>query len=349
MAEPPEKIAGLVARLGLQPHPEGGWFAETWRDRPAGGGRGAGSAIYYLLPAGESSAWHRVDAAEVWHHYGGAAVDLSVAVEGGELETIRLGSSIADGEMPQAVVPAGAWQTARSVGSWSLVGCTVSPAFAFEGFELAPEGLLPVVPALPATAADRAQATAVDPVLGELARYHAWADRMLLAACRLVPAERLADAAPGTYGTIILTLEHLVSSEAEFLGVLGAAGSSATVADGSTVPADGSTSQSAAVPTVDGTPVGRPSDRPQIPPDVRLAEVERRLAELDARLVGVVSAGELAGPAPDAVPLDRRGIVLQIVTHAIAHRAQVVSALSAAGAWPPALDFVFYAVDPGPR
>lgn len=319
MAEPPEEVAELISRLGLQPHPEGGWFAETWRDQPADGGRGTGSAIYYLLPAGEASAWHRVDAVEVWHHYAGAPVDLSIAVNGREPATIRLGSSIAGGESPQAVVPRSAWQTARPVGGWALVGCTVSPAFEFAGFELAPAGTLPVVESRGAAASAAPAVT-----IGELARYHAWADRMLLSACRLVPAERLAEPAPGTYGTVLLTLEHVVASAAEFQSMLEPGDSSAARAS-----------------------IGRPQDRPEVAPEERLAGVERRLAELDSRLVALASgfAADASAPAPGG-PLDRRGVVLQVVTHAIAHRAQVASALAAIGSYPPALDYVFYAVDP---
>lgn len=131
----------LIDRLGLAPHPEGGWFRETWRDLPADGGRGAGTAIYFLLAEGESSHWHRVDAAEIWHHYGGAPLALAVA-DGDEHRVITLSADPDDGE-PQAVVPPRAWQAARSLGPWTLVGCTVSPAFTFEGFELAPPGWRP--------------------------------------------------------------------------------------------------------------------------------------------------------------------------------------------------------------
>ena len=133
----------VIAALGLEPHPEGGHYHETFRDRPADGARGAATAIYYLLRAGEVSRWHRIDAIEIWHWYAGAPLALSISPAGQGVETRRLGSDIAAGERPQAVVPAGAWQSAVSLGDWSLAGCTVSPAFAFEGFELAPEGWEP--------------------------------------------------------------------------------------------------------------------------------------------------------------------------------------------------------------
>lgn len=133
----------LIARLGLAPHPEGGWFAETWRDRAPDGARPAGSAIYYLLRRGERSRWHRVDAAEVWHHYAGAPLELRMAPPGGGATTIELGDDVGGGQRPQAVVPPRAWQAARTLGAWTLVGCTVAPAFESAGFELAPEGWEP--------------------------------------------------------------------------------------------------------------------------------------------------------------------------------------------------------------
>jgi predicted cupin superfamily sugar epimerase len=133
----------IIARLGLQPHPEGGHFRETWRDRPAAGGRGAGTAIYYLLARGERSHWHRVDAAEIWHWYGGAPLALGIAGPGAAPATRTLGPDLAGGQAPQIIVPAGSWQSAESLGDWTLVGCTVSPAFEFAGFEMAPPGWTP--------------------------------------------------------------------------------------------------------------------------------------------------------------------------------------------------------------
>lgn len=125
----------IVALLRLEPHPEGGHFVETWRHTPEDGSRGAGSAIYFLLKAGHDSAPHRVDADETWHHYSGAPLELTVEM-GDETRVHELGSDLRAGQRPQYVVPAGAWQSARTLGAWTLVGCTVSPAFNFEGFEL---------------------------------------------------------------------------------------------------------------------------------------------------------------------------------------------------------------------
>ncbi|HEY6984096.1 cupin domain-containing protein [Reyranella sp.] len=131
----------IIARLGLQPHPEGGHYRETFR--AAGTPRGASTAIYFLLKAGERSHWHRVDADEVWHRYAGAPLELSLSDDGRRVRRLRLGSDLDLGELPQAVVPRGVWQTARSLGYWTLVGCTVAPAFEFGGFELAPPGWRP--------------------------------------------------------------------------------------------------------------------------------------------------------------------------------------------------------------
>jgi predicted cupin superfamily sugar epimerase len=135
----------LIEHLGLEPHPEGGWFRETWRDPDREGQRGSGTAIYYLLKAGEQSRWHRVDATEIWHHYAGDVLELSVAGEA----PVLLGLDIDAGQVPQAVVPADAWQAARPLGRFTLVGCTVSPAFRFEGFELAPGDGAPPTPTDP--------------------------------------------------------------------------------------------------------------------------------------------------------------------------------------------------------
>ena len=135
---------GVIQLLGLEPHPEGGHFVETFRDAVADGARAAGSAIYYLLRAGEQSAWHRVqDAAEVWHGYSGAPLSISIAPPEHPAEALRLGPDLQAGEQPQIIVPAGYWQSATSLGHWTLVGCTVSPAFEFGSFEMAPEGWAP--------------------------------------------------------------------------------------------------------------------------------------------------------------------------------------------------------------
>jgi predicted cupin superfamily sugar epimerase len=136
----------IIRTLGLKPHPEGGYYAETWRDTAQNGGRGSGTAIYYLLNAGEVSAWHRVDATEIWHWYAGAPLKLSISDDGIASNDIMLGADIVAGERPQAIVPIHGWQSAQSLGDWTLVGCTVSPAFDFAGFELARAGWEPGKP-----------------------------------------------------------------------------------------------------------------------------------------------------------------------------------------------------------
>jgi predicted cupin superfamily sugar epimerase len=137
--------AEVIRLLDLKPHPEGGHFRETIRDQlPAPQSRACSTAIYFLLAAGERSHWHRVDAVEVWHHYAGAPLLLEIAeTAAGPIETITLGPDLAAGERPQAAVPARAWQAARSLGDWTLVGCTVAPGFEFAGFELAPPDFRP--------------------------------------------------------------------------------------------------------------------------------------------------------------------------------------------------------------
>ena len=135
--------ADVIRLLSLAPHPEGGHYRETFRDAATdGSGRAASTAIYFLLAADEVSRWHRVDASEAWHWYAGAALALTIADAGGR-RGVRLGADLAAGECPQAVVPAGAWQAAASLGDWTLVGATVAPGFRFEGFELAPKGWSP--------------------------------------------------------------------------------------------------------------------------------------------------------------------------------------------------------------
>ena len=134
----------LVAALGLAPHTEGGWYKETFRDRPADGGSGALTQILYLLPAGEISAWHRVnDATEVWHHYAGAPLVLSLSADGRTAVDHLLGPDVLAGQLPHLVMAPGVWQTARPLGDWSMCGCTVAPAFEFAGFEMAPPGWAP--------------------------------------------------------------------------------------------------------------------------------------------------------------------------------------------------------------
>ena len=135
--------ADLIRLLEFKPHPEGGHFRETFRDRPAAdGGRAASTAIYFLLARGERSHWHRVDAVEVWHYYAGAPLLLEIADDAART-VVTLGPDLAAGERPQGIVPAGAWQAAHSLGDWTLVGCTVAPGFEFAGFELAAKGWTP--------------------------------------------------------------------------------------------------------------------------------------------------------------------------------------------------------------
>ena len=154
--------ADLIARLGLEPHPEGGWYRQTFRD-DVPGGRARSTAIYFLLERHQRSHWHRVDAVEVWHWYAGAPLELSIAppqpveaapvadgsvaaleaTAGSAWRTLTLGIDFAAGQLPQGIVPTDHWQSARSLGDWTLVGCTVAPGFEFDGFELAPQGWEP--------------------------------------------------------------------------------------------------------------------------------------------------------------------------------------------------------------
>ncbi|MCY4260151.1 MAG: cupin domain-containing protein [Rhodobacteraceae bacterium] len=129
----------IIDMLGLQPHPEGGWYRETWRE--GGQPRAAGTAIYFLLEAGQESHWHRVDSTEIWHWYAGTP--MTVLVHEDKTVMYRLGPDIASGARPQVIIPAGVWQSTKAGDGWGLAGCTVSPGFEFEHFELAPEGWSP--------------------------------------------------------------------------------------------------------------------------------------------------------------------------------------------------------------
>ena len=130
--------AEIVNLLDMQPHPEGGFYKETFRDE-------ASTAIYYLLEAGDYSHWHKVHgSSEMWHHYAGGPLALTLSPNGHDAEAHRLGKNIGAGEKPQVVVPAGWWQTAESLGRWTLVGCTVAPGFEFDNFELAPDDWRPM-------------------------------------------------------------------------------------------------------------------------------------------------------------------------------------------------------------
>lgn len=142
-----DDAATLIRRLGLEPHPEGGWYRETWRERSGEGseGRAHATAIYFLLEAGQRSHWHRVDAAELWLFHAGSPLRLSLARgEKGPIELITLGIEVGrGGARPQGLIPAGWWQSAEARDGWSLVSCVVAPGFDFAGFELAPPGWTP--------------------------------------------------------------------------------------------------------------------------------------------------------------------------------------------------------------
>lgn len=130
----------IAARLGMRSHPEGGWYVETWLAPAKDGTRPAASAILFLLAAGERSHWHRLDVDEVWQWSAGDDLELRTWTEGDEAIAVhRLSGDVAGeaGDVVQAIVPVGAWQTARTLGTWTLVGCIVAPAFDFDGFELA--------------------------------------------------------------------------------------------------------------------------------------------------------------------------------------------------------------------
>lgn len=139
LSDPGADAASVIRALDLQPHPEGGHYRETWRDAAADGGRGAATAILFLLAAGQRSHWHRVDAAEMWLWHAGAPLLLEIH----GADDIVLGPDLGDGQELQGVVPAGHWQAAHSRGAWTLVSCVVAPAFQFSGFELAPPGWSP--------------------------------------------------------------------------------------------------------------------------------------------------------------------------------------------------------------
>ncbi|MFZ0986813.1 MAG: cupin domain-containing protein [Xanthobacteraceae bacterium] len=134
----------IIRMLGLKPHPEGGHFRETFRDvKQNSDGRAVSTAAYYLLARGERSHWHRLDAAEIWHWYAGAPLQLEIAAAPGRIERLTLGGDISAGLRPQAVVPAQVWQAAQTTGEWTLVGCTVAPGFDFAKHEIAPRGWSP--------------------------------------------------------------------------------------------------------------------------------------------------------------------------------------------------------------
>jgi predicted cupin superfamily sugar epimerase len=143
MSDTPLTADEVIEILKLEPHPEGGLYRESFRDRVPDS-RAHSTAIYYLLRAGQRSHWHRVDATEVWHYYAGAPLLLALAPPNGDAEDVMvLGSDLASGARPQIVAFAGWWQAAQTTGDWTLVGCTVAPGFEITGFEMAPEGWEP--------------------------------------------------------------------------------------------------------------------------------------------------------------------------------------------------------------
>ncbi len=141
-------IEEVITQLGLKPHPEGGYYAETFRSLESvtlsgGRQRSASTAIYFLLPEGAFSALHRVAADECWHHYGGAPLELVMISPKGSLERVTLGPDLKAGQGPQYVVPSGWWQAARPLdGGSALAGCTVAPGFDFADFEMSSRPVL---------------------------------------------------------------------------------------------------------------------------------------------------------------------------------------------------------------
>lgn len=134
----------IIKTLGLEPHPEGGWFRQTWIAEAEGDDRPVGTSIYYLLEKNQRSHWHRVDAVEIWHWYAGAPLRiLQSESDTGPVTHTLLGPDLQQGQQPQIIVPAGHWQSTETITDWALVGCTVSPGFRFDGFVLAPEGWQP--------------------------------------------------------------------------------------------------------------------------------------------------------------------------------------------------------------
>ena len=134
----------IIARLELEPHPEGGWYRQTWRARAVPEGRAAGTAIHFLLEAGQRSHWHRIDAAELWLFHAGAPLRLrTAAADAGPVATVTLGPEVLAGHRPQHLVQPGEWQAAEADAGWTLVSCVVVPGFRFEGFTLAPPGWEP--------------------------------------------------------------------------------------------------------------------------------------------------------------------------------------------------------------
>ncbi len=132
----------IIDKLELQPHPEGGWYKETYRHDPEDGARGDQTAIFFLLEKGQSSHWHRIDAVEMWHWYAGSPLVLK-SHDGKQEQVVTLGPDVLAGQTPQFVIPEQHWQAASAEDGWALVGCTVAPAFEFDRFELAEPGWSP--------------------------------------------------------------------------------------------------------------------------------------------------------------------------------------------------------------
>ncbi|MBO9623510.1 MAG: cupin domain-containing protein [Sphingomonas sp.] len=130
----------IIEALGLSPHPEGGWYRETWRADAAEGARAGGTAIYFLLESGQRSHWHRVDADEIWLWHAGSPLAVLVEQESGEIRELGLGGDVTRGYAPHVLVPANRWQSTEARSGWALVSCVVVPGFRFDGFELAPPG-----------------------------------------------------------------------------------------------------------------------------------------------------------------------------------------------------------------
>ena len=137
------EAGAIIETLELKPHPEGGWYKQMFEDLIEGEPRARSTAIYYLLERGDRSHWHRVDAVEIWHFYAGAPLELALSRDGVSQKSLMLGNNLEIGERPQLVVNSGEWQSAKSLGDWTLCGCTVAPGFEFSGFEMAPQGWTP--------------------------------------------------------------------------------------------------------------------------------------------------------------------------------------------------------------
>jgi uncharacterized protein len=132
--------ADLIQELSLKPHPEGGWYREIYRSRmrvqAPGGHRSALTTIYYLLARGQVSRWHVVQSDEIWHFYDGAPLELFAYDPDSEVCTRQVLAQPSGGREPVAIITAGVWQAARSLGECTLAGCSVAPGFEFADFRL---------------------------------------------------------------------------------------------------------------------------------------------------------------------------------------------------------------------